>query len=728
MYLKLQGLEMNAPNRDVTCTNEKSRGRKCMEGKCPQHPGVHLFLTRIECTVADMWCTCTRAKEPERHLSRDGSPAQLNSSGTTTNRQYNGDLAEDRKMTSTGGDAKSEAGDRVRCGCYFVLLILSFLFSLFCALSNKILISRDGLKSRSTDERYKWPPEVLIMLSKEGTWFIHREMYYRAARIAPERRASLVHYHTNEEVRDVMKVLYVQETDDYDGLKSALFEAFGVRTGSERFSAVFFRRKQQRGESMRDYAGHLRWLFPKAFSGLSGAAGKETLCLLWALREFRPYFYNQRFLVRTDRSCLRWLRNFKEPEGHVARCLENLAELDFEVEHRARRLHGNADALSHASCTQCGRLVEGSACALFHAPEYVTEIFGEQLLSAQRADPEIHLLRQWLCGANWPLVRKSPWRASDIGTCEKPILLPQYERRREGMVPHIHSMCDEAITAGYPLHRVSVDILGPLERTLSGNRYVLVLTDYFTKWTAAFPLTNMEAGTVAKVLVEKYIAYFGAPDYVHIYQGRSFKASVMMEMYRLFDIRKTRYSPYNPQGNGQAERFNQTLLYMLSNMVDGNPHQWDNMLPFVILAYYESTRVTPAIAMFSRWTRAAAAVGRADWEPAGARKPRATLIHPENPGAHRPCARAQPPRVVDRAKKTEARPRLGGALTDSGDNGAPNVPGTTPRVKVLLTGGGTTRQQEHQPPAAASPPASEMKVRRLTRRRRPPGYLRDYTP
>ncbi|KRX83986.1 Retrovirus-related Pol polyprotein from transposon [Trichinella sp. T6] len=93
------------------------------------------------------------------------------------------------------------------------------------------------------------------------------------------------------------------------------------------------------------------------------ATRKETLCLLWSLREFLPYFYNQRFLVRTDHSCLRWLRNFKEPEGHVAQWLENLAELDFEVEHRARRLHGNADALSHASCTQCGRLVEGSPCS-----------------------------------------------------------------------------------------------------------------------------------------------------------------------------------------------------------------------------------------------------------------------------------------------------------------------------------------------------------------------------
>ncbi|KRY02931.1 Retrovirus-related Pol polyprotein from transposon, partial [Trichinella patagoniensis] len=40
-----------------------------------------------------------------------------------------------------------------------------------------------------------------------------------------------------------------------------------------------------------------------------------------------------RFLVRTDHSCLRWLTTFREPEGQVARWLESLAELDFEVEH-----------------------------------------------------------------------------------------------------------------------------------------------------------------------------------------------------------------------------------------------------------------------------------------------------------------------------------------------------------------------------------------------------------
>ncbi|KRY03664.1 Retrovirus-related Pol polyprotein from transposon, partial [Trichinella patagoniensis] len=87
------------------------------------------------------------------------------------------------------------------------------------------------------------------------------------------------------------------------------------------------------------------------------ATRREMLGLVWALREFRPYLYGQRFLVRTDHSCLRWLTTFKEPEGQVARWLESLAELDFEVEHRAGRLHGNADTLSRTSYTQCGRLV-----------------------------------------------------------------------------------------------------------------------------------------------------------------------------------------------------------------------------------------------------------------------------------------------------------------------------------------------------------------------------------
>ncbi|XP_003369202.1 Pao retrotransposon peptidase family protein [Trichinella spiralis] len=317
------------------------------------------------------------------------------------------------------------------------------------------------------------------------------------------------------------------------------------------------------------------------------ATRREMLGLVWALREFRPYLYGQRFLVRTYHSCLRWLTTFKEPEGQVARWLESLAELNFEVEHRAGHLHGNVDALSRTSCTQCGRLS-----------------FKDQLLAAQQADPEIRLLQQWLVGASWPVVcppecsrymhvlwrqRRSRvdkdgfiWRHRRGLTAEEGVkqeLVPRALRNEvlqsmhdsryaghlgeqrtlarvrnrfywPGMSGDVHTLCRtcmqcarrkgptknnrapmQAMAAGYHLQRVGIDILGPLEKTPSRNRYVLVLTDYFTKWTAAFPFANMEASTVAKVLVEKYIACLGALDNLHSDQGRSFEASVVLEMF-----------------------------------------------------------------------------------------------------------------------------------------------------------------------------------------------------
>ncbi|KRY02505.1 Retrovirus-related Pol polyprotein from transposon, partial [Trichinella patagoniensis] len=64
------------------------------------------------------------------------------------------------------------------------------------------------------------------------------------------------------------------------------------------------------------------------------ATRREMLALVWATHHFRPYLYGRKFTARTDHNSLKWLRNFREPEGQVARWLEKLAEFDFEVVHR----------------------------------------------------------------------------------------------------------------------------------------------------------------------------------------------------------------------------------------------------------------------------------------------------------------------------------------------------------------------------------------------------------
>ena len=71
------------------------------------------------------------------------------------------------------------------------------------------------------------------------------------------------------------------------------------------------------------------------------------------VKHFRHYLYGKRFTLRTDHRSLRWITwimNFKNPEGQVARWLKILSAFDMKVEHRAGRLHNNADGLSRKVC------------------------------------------------------------------------------------------------------------------------------------------------------------------------------------------------------------------------------------------------------------------------------------------------------------------------------------------------------------------------------------------
>ena len=155
-----------------------------------------------------------------------------------------------------------------------------------------------------------------------------------------------------------------------------------------------------------------------------------------------------------------------------------------------------------------------------------------------------------------------------------------------------------------PLQRVAMDIMGPLPETSRGNKYILVIADYFTKWSEAYPIPNMEAITVAKCLVNEFICRFGVPEQLHSDQGRNFESKVIKNICDLLQIRKTRTSPYHPQSDGLVERFNRTLLNLLSIAVVDAERDWDVQLPLLMFAYrtsmHETNGVTPFEMMFGR--------------------------------------------------------------------------------------------------------------------------------
>ena len=83
----------------------------------------------------------------------------------------------------------------------------------------------------------------------------------------------------------------------------------------------------------------------------------------------------------------------------------------------------------------------------------------------------------------------------------------------------------QIVETGFPMERIDMDILCELPETSGGNKHILVISDYYTKWIECFAMPNMEAKTVAKHFVEEVIVRFGTPCVIHTIRGYSSKAT-----------------------------------------------------------------------------------------------------------------------------------------------------------------------------------------------------------
>ena len=165
----------------------------------------------------------------------------------------------------------------------------------------------------------------------------------------------------------------------------------------------------------------------------------------------------------------------------------------------------------------------------------------------------------------------------------------------------------QTIKVGSPMQLVAVDILGPLPESPAGNSYVLVASDYFTRWMEAYPIPNQEAITVAKKLTDELFCRFSLPEQLHSDQGRQFESELLSHLCKILNIKKTRTTPYHPQSDELIERFNRTLVQMLATCIEQHPFEWENHIQKVCMAYNTSKQSTtgysPFFLMFGRKAR-----------------------------------------------------------------------------------------------------------------------------
>ncbi|GFX49248.1 transposon Tf2-6 polyprotein [Trichonephila clavipes] len=378
---------------------------------------------------------------------------------------------------------------------------------------------------------------------------------------------------------------------------------------------------------------------------------RECLAVIWALNKFKTYFGSLQVKVITDHVALTKLTNGKNLSSRMIRWELKLSEFNIEWEHRtgvqnvvadvlSRNPVGNMDG-SQISCAalraftlnsreqlirdqredpELGHIyrylenpddgsVNATVCEgwsqdfkiidglLFYAKYYTTH--GELRVYIPRSLRET-IMKEF---HDLPLAghlgkRKTYLKFRD--TCYFPYM-------RKYIVEYV-STCDRCqkfnyknalpagrlipIVSNYPNEIVTLDLLGPYPASRPERyRFLLVITDHFTKWSELIPLRKASAQAIANALFENYISRYGAPISLISDNGPQFISEIFEHLSHRLDIKHMKTVTYSPQAN-LTERVNRNLVQLIACFVEENHENRDRFLPEFTFALRTSVNET----------------------------------------------------------------------------------------------------------------------------------------
>ncbi|TKC13315.1 transposase family protein [Robertmurraya kyonggiensis] len=118
-----------------------------------------------------------------------------------------------------------------------------------------------------------------------------------------------------------------------------------------------------------------------------------------------------------------------------------------------------------------------------------------------------------------------------------------------------------------------------------GLKFVLVATDYFTKWVEAIPLKIVSSANMVDFVREHIIYRFGIPQTITTDQGTMFTSGEFAEFAESMGIKILNSSPYYAQANGQAEASNKSVIKLIKRKIDVFPRRWHTVLHEALWSY-----------------------------------------------------------------------------------------------------------------------------------------------
>ena len=126
--------------------------------------------------------------------------------------------------------------------------------------------------------------------------------------------------------------------------------------------------------------------------------------------------------------------------------------------------------------------------------------------------------------------------------------------------------------------RVGLDLCGPLVETYRGNRYILVMSDFASRYVELVALPDQKARTVARAFIDWIVFRYGAPAEILSDQGGNFMSNLIKHFCIVLNINQTRTSAYCAHANGLIEKLNRSIADLISSLIEGDWNDWDLVL------------------------------------------------------------------------------------------------------------------------------------------------------
>ena len=144
-----------------------------------------------------------------------------------------------------------------------------------------------------------------------------------------------------------------------------------------------------------------------------------------------------------------------------------------------------------------------------------------------------------------------------------------------------------------PFAKWGIDFIGPIFPVGSGrHRYIVLATDYATKWVEARATKRNDATTAATFLFEQILMRFGYPLELVSDRGTHFLNDTIEQITELYHIKHRKTTPYNPKANGLTERANGIVGNILNKVVSAHKIDWDIKLYSAVFAYNTTWKKT----------------------------------------------------------------------------------------------------------------------------------------